>query len=545
MNINYLNYHVLFHIFDYLDILDIIACSEANEHLLTGSQLYLERAEFQTLTISSTVIMKLQKNRTISALDAIETILKHTGSNIMNLSVDLSAYDNEGIHILDAVKNYCNNCKHYKLTNGLKIEDWSNIVPVFTELQSCTITKCSDALSDDIMCKLLNPSANTLTTLSLDNILSITGTFLHSLLKLKKLSIKVSNHDPYEHQTLFDNIKEYLQKNNGLNELELCNSGPNNVSSLFPHMDNLQKLHLQGFTLNNDPDFVKIACLPNLTSLSLSLFHSTEIIASDEFAGVILSLSKVNRLTELNIHLSYRQKLEFTSTVVNSFRFTNLKKFSLRAPLMQRIPFDSIYGHLGSSAQNLIRLHVDIFRVNIAQISSNLYNLQHLSINCFHLMGLDGPVILALKELIRFDLYIWPKSPPKLKQLLNALRADKLEVINITVPKGTALTPETIQILQKFPKLRCLTILGGIWNDDCFIELSRCKQITELVCNNIDDPKRVIFGGMNSFMENSKSLRRLSILECSESFKSYFENMTIRSNLEVDLQLAERKAISF
>lgn len=530
-----------------MDVLDIAACSQTNVHLSIATQLYLERAQFQSLSINAHAINKLKKNRNISALNIIEIILRNIGPYVTQLTVDLAEYDQEGTSILAAIKKNCSAVQHFTLINGLRIENWSANMPVFTELETCSITKCSDALSDEIMCKFLEPSANTLTSLSLDNVLAISGTFLHSLLNLKKLSIKVQNHYPYEHQALFENIKEYLQVNDGqLVELELCNSGPNNLSALYPYMVNMQKLRLQGFALlNNDPDFERIADLPNLTSLSLILFHSTEVISNEKFAALIKRLAIADRLTELIIHLSYRQKLEFTPNILGAFRFTNLQHFALKAPLMQRLPFDPIYNQLNSSVNNMIRLNVDIFRVSITQICSNLPNLQILSINCFHLTGLDGPVILPLNQLIRFKLFIWPKTPPKLNELLNALRANNLESLHITVPRGTVLAADTIRVLTKFPKLRDLSILGGIWNDECFTELMGCKQIQDFGCNNIDDPKKVIFGGMKLLMDSSKTLRKISIFDCSENFKSYFDNVDIPHGLDLDLQLAERRAISF
>lgn len=532
MTLDQLHYDVVEHIFNYLDLLDIISVQQLSPLLCSYGEEFLYRSEYRRFEIGKRVIDRMLKVRChMNELDVIHTVLKNFGNYIVELVVDLSELSPSNVPtIMQLISQHCDGLTHFSFFSLTDTFDWSLHVPNLTKLTSFTVITSSEieSFNDDVVASYLKYCFTSLKILNLKG-LSINGSFLDKLPNLQSLSIKELHHNqPYEYDALFHNVTDYLKKNCNLIELRLPDCGSNSLVPLYQHMQQVESLTIRGGSLKDLTDITDLVKLPNLRRLTLDHYHSSSAVDRSSFVQCIHGLAIVDRIKSLTVKLPYKTKFVFNGPVIDAFHFTKLEKFKLVANRVDTQSLDPIFQVL-SGNRNLTRLTLRLNRCNVSAICGKFPNLNYLKIQCHNLIGIEGIGTMRIKQL---HLVLESKTVPTLHEILQSLVASKITetLTNLQLSMSNKAMPVTLpcyQLFQEFKQLRTLSILGPSLPDACFFYLAMLKKLKEITCSHAEQPNGMT-NGIRELLREAVCLRTLTLLtnEGTAGLRKEFEAIT-------------------
>lgn len=532
MTLDQMHYDVVEHIFDYLDLVDIISVQQLSPLLRSYGEEFLFRSEYRRFELGKRVIHRLLKVRChMNELDIIQTVMKHFGSYIVELIVDISSLTPSNVPaIMQLISQHCDGLTHFSFISLSATFDWSLHVPNLSKLTSFKVITSFeiDSFDDDVVSSYLKHCSSSLKMLNLKG-LTIDGSFLDKLPNLQSLSIKELHHNqPYEYEALFRNVADYLKRNCTLIELRLPDCGSNSLVPLYQHMQQVQLLTIRGGCLQNLEDINDLVKLPNLRRLTLDLYHSSSIVNETTFIECIHGLAICDRLKSLTVKLPYKSKFVFTGPVINAFHFTQLETFKLVANRIDTQSFDPIFQIL-SGNRFLTRLTLRLNRCNVSAICNKFPNLSYLKVQCHNLVGIERIGTMRIKQL---HLVLESRTVPTLHDILQSMdtsyMTETLTDLKLSMSnKAMSVTLPCYQLLQNFKQLRTLSILGPSLPDACFFYLAMLKKLKEITCSHAEQPIGVT-NGIRELLKEAICLRSLTLTtnEGTAGLRKEFEALT-------------------
>lgn len=532
MTLDQLHYDVVEHIFDYLDLVDIISVQQLSPLLCSYGEDFLYRSEYRRFELSKRVIDRLSKVRChMNELHIVQTVMKHFGSYIVELVVDVSTLSPPNVPtIMQLISQYCDGLTHFSFISLTDSFDWSLHVPNLTKLTSFTVITSSeiDSFNDDVVSSYLKHCSTSLKILNLKG-LTINGSFLDKLPSLQSLSIKELHHNqPYEYDALFNNVADYLNENCNLIELRLPDCGSNSLVPLYQYMQHVESLTIRGGCLNNLEDINDLVKLRNLRRFTLDMYHSPSTVDQSTFVQCIHGLTGVACLKSLTVKLPYKTKFVFTGAVTDAFHFTQLETFKLVANRVDTQSIDPIFQIL-SGNRNLTKLTLRLNRFNISALCGKFPNLNYLKVRCHNLVGIQGIGAMRISHL---HLVLESRTVPTLHEILQFLVASHMAetLTNLQLSMSNKAMPVTLpcyQLLHNFKQLRTLSILGPSLPDASFFYLAMLKKLKEITCSHAEQPNGMT-NGIRELLKEAVCLRTITLLsnEGTAGLRKEFEALT-------------------
>lgn len=520
-------------IFGYLDLVDIISVQQLSPLLCSYGEEFLYRSKYRRFELGKRLIDRLCKARChMNELDIIKIVMKHFGSYIVELVVDLCSFSSPNVAaIMQLICQYCcGELTHFSFKSLTDTFDWSLHVPHLPKLTSFTVITLSeiDSFNDDVVFSYLKNSFTSLEALKLKG-LNINGSFLDKLPNLKSLSIKERHHNqPYEYEALFHNVADYLKENRNIRELRLPDCGSNSLVSLYQHIHQVEGLTIRGGCLKTLEDINDLVRLPNICRLTLDLYHSPINVDRSIFIQCIRGLAGFDRLKSFTVKLPYKTKFVFTDEVFDAFNFTQLEAFKLVANRVDATQsFDPIFQIL-SRNRYLNKLTLRLNRCNVSAICGKFPNLNCLKVRCHNLVGIEG-LPPSIKQLC---LILESRTVPTVHEILQCLVAshiaENLTDLQLSMSnKAVPMTLPSCQLLDTFKELRTLSILGPSLPDVCFFRLAMLKKLTDITCSHAEQPNGIT-NGIAELLKGAVSLRTLTLStnDGTAGLRKEFETLT-------------------